>query len=350
MAAMAVTTSGATGTRRRFSQGYEGGTVNGGNDTIRGGNGNDEIRGDGDAGRGGAFSEPGRVDGGNDTIYGGAGDDVILGDGDAEGDIFGSQGAVIGGNDTIYGGAGNDTIHGDGRSLRDGDSDDDSGIVIGGNDVIFGGSGNDTLYGDGGHDILCGEDGHAPVNPLDTLYGGVGTDIACAIDDKIMVVTGVKSTLDLAANDDALDDESDEAQPLTYQIVSVDEYITIHLFDELTGLLTFSATRSGTIQYAVCRDIVSEPPALLELPAEAPIEPTEAEQLCSFATAYVTVNPIEKTAADVEDTEVDDVEVVSGQILPNTGASSDPRVLVPAGLALIVAGALMLGAGRRRSA
>ncbi len=96
--------------------------VDGGNDDLRGGIGNDEIHGNG----------------GNDEINGGVGDDIL----------FGDQG-----DDTVNGGAGDDTVSGGT-----------------GDDKMLGGAGNDTMLGDDGTDYLHGGDGD------DTLSGGEGTD------------------------------------------------------------------------------------------------------------------------------------------------------------------------------
>ena len=99
--------------------------------TLRGGIGNDSIKGSNY----------------NDAIYGDADNDTLEGNG---------------GNDTIYGGAGIDTINGG----------DDNDIIYGGigGDTIEGGSGNDKIYGEAGDDTLNGNDGD------DLIYGGVGND------------------------------------------------------------------------------------------------------------------------------------------------------------------------------
>jgi Ca2+-binding RTX toxin-like protein len=75
---------------------------------------------------------------GNDILNGGAGDDNLSGQA---------------GNDTVSGGAGDDGVRG---SI--------------GNDILDGGAGNDALFGEDGNDILDGGAGN------DFLSGGVGDD------------------------------------------------------------------------------------------------------------------------------------------------------------------------------
>ncbi|MGA8988645.1 hypothetical protein [Aeromicrobium sp.] len=307
-----------------------------GDDTIDARGGDDTVAGDGDANGGFLGGGGGVVNGGDDTIEGGDGNDTIQGDGNANGGFLGGNGVVNGGNDIIYGGNGDDVIRGDGEGL--GGFLGSNGVVNGGNDVLFGGAGTDRLYGDGGNDVLCGEDGFAPVNAADYLEGGEGTDIACAIDDEITVDAGVRSTLNLAGNDDSLDDEVLETQPLRYRLISVPDFIKAVL-DELTGVLTFTAFGSGTIEYAVCRSIV------VESVPDASIE--AVEEICDNADVYITANEIKKAAKKLEKPLAP--TVVAAQILPNTGASSDPRMMIPAALALIVGGGLVLTAGRRRT-
>ncbi len=114
-----------------------------GNDTINGGNGDDDISGGN----------------GNDTLNGNGGDDEIDG-GNGNDDIDGGSG-----DDEIDGGNGEDTI--------DGGDDDD--IIYGGNggDTLFGGDGNDELYGQNGNDHLTGGGGDDLIdgnNGFDTAY------------------------------------------------------------------------------------------------------------------------------------------------------------------------------------
>lgn len=93
---------------------------------------------------------------GNDTIRGGLGADRIVGLGghdDLEGEI---------GRDRIYGGAGDDHI--------EGGIDIDRLYGQSGNDEVMGGDGGDYLYGGDGDDVLDGGDG------LDFTYGGPGND------------------------------------------------------------------------------------------------------------------------------------------------------------------------------
>lgn len=122
-------------------------------------------------------------DGGNDTIYGYDGVDEITGD---LGDDFldGGTGADIihgnDGDDAIYGGDGNDTITGDsGDDTVDGGVGDD--FITGGDgaDGISGGWGTDCLMGNDGADALCGDNGDDSLcggADDDQIWGGSGTD------------------------------------------------------------------------------------------------------------------------------------------------------------------------------
>lgn len=112
---------------------------------------------------------------GNDSIAGGSGDDVALG-GDGADQIKGDRG-----NDTLSGSYGDDSIHGgadddrvfggDGRDLLFGGNGDD--MVAGGTgaDTIKGGAGDDMIAGGGQNDLLEGGTGN------DTLRDGGGRDI-----------------------------------------------------------------------------------------------------------------------------------------------------------------------------
>jgi Ca2+-binding RTX toxin-like protein len=102
-----------------------------GNDTLTGGRGNDDLRGDGDY----------------DWIFGGAGDDTVSG---------GS------GSDWLYGGFGDDELDGGGGYDR----------LYGGDhwDRLIGGDGDDELYGESGRDMLFGGGG------TNWLWGGSGDD------------------------------------------------------------------------------------------------------------------------------------------------------------------------------
>jgi Ca2+-binding RTX toxin-like protein len=98
-------------------------------------------------------------EGGNDTIYGGGGSEEIYGDAR---DIY--SGFARGGSDTLYGGLGDDWIYGDWLS------DSSEAERIGGNDKLYGGNGNDELWGNQGDDLLDGGTG------VDTLIGNEGND------------------------------------------------------------------------------------------------------------------------------------------------------------------------------
>jgi len=112
-----------------------------GDDTIIGGNANDELFGgaDNDLIEGGGGANHLRGESGNDTLTAGGGADTL--DGGT-------------GNDSLTSGSGNDMLYGE-----DGD------------DILLGGAGLDNLNGGDGNDSLVGGAGN------DTLTGGNGNDI-----------------------------------------------------------------------------------------------------------------------------------------------------------------------------
>ncbi|WP_108260675.1 calcium-binding protein [Mangrovicoccus ximenensis] len=116
------------------------------------------------------------VSGGNDTLRGGEGDDEIHGNA-GDDDINGGSG-----NDSLWGDAGNDKIS-----------------AAAGDDLVFGGAGNDSLRGEAGNDTMSGGDG------ADYLDGGSGNDLLSGGDgaDKIVGGTGA-DTIDGGAGDDQL--------------------------------------------------------------------------------------------------------------------------------------------------
>ena len=120
-----------------------------GDDSIRGGSRNDTLY----AGNG-----PYNEWCGTDTLVGNLGDDWIM-------TAYGSGAWMYGadGDDTLLGGNYNDTCYGG--------NGDDSISSGGGNDVLYGHVGNDTLdSGDGADDLYAG-DGH------DSLSAGAGNDV-----------------------------------------------------------------------------------------------------------------------------------------------------------------------------
>lgn len=144
--------------------------VDGGNDTLMGGQGSDVIFGQG----------------GNDLLDGGEGDDSIDG-GDGDDVLTGGIGA-----DTLIGGRGGDTMSGgDGDDLIDGGEGDDSLSTGIGNDTLLGGEGNDTLHNSAGDDSLVGgvgDDSIVATEGNDTLEGDDGNDTMYAgVDDDSMV-------------------------------------------------------------------------------------------------------------------------------------------------------------------
>lgn len=131
-----------------------------GNDTLNGGDVEDDLRlygeGGGDTLRGANGDDILSGDGGNDTLRGYSGDDYLAGDT---------------GTDTLDGGDGDDLLMG-GRSddYLQGAAGDDR--LLGGdhNDTMFGSTGDDHLQGEGGNDTLEGGEGD------DVLSGGVSND------------------------------------------------------------------------------------------------------------------------------------------------------------------------------
>lgn len=136
---VSVTGHAVTGSSSRFD--------NGGDDTIDGGAGNDQIYG---------MS-------GDDTIEGGTGADYMDGgDGIDTLSYAGSSVAVI--------------VNLDNNTASGGDADGDTIInfenITGSaeNDELYGGSGDNVLTGGDGNDIIIGDGG------VDSLYGGAGSD------------------------------------------------------------------------------------------------------------------------------------------------------------------------------
>ncbi|MBO9475106.1 calcium-binding protein [Shimia sp. R10_1] len=133
----------------------------GGNDDLRGGDGNDTMFGGGgdDKLHGGSDNDALHGEAGNDRIMGGDGDDLATGG-------AGNDSLTMGdGADTAEGGAGRDYLHGEhgADSLTGGDGDDK---LVGGTgaDTIAGGAGNDHLWGgnwwkDGDADTFVGSAG-----------------------------------------------------------------------------------------------------------------------------------------------------------------------------------------------
>jgi len=118
--------------------------TSGGNDKLRGGQGDDTMFGGG----------------GDDTLHGGSDDDVLSGDADND-RVFGGDGSDIvdggSGHDRLFGGDGNDKMDGgSGRDLLKGGSGNDFMSGGEGSDKLVGGSGSDTLEGGAGNDHLWG--------------------------------------------------------------------------------------------------------------------------------------------------------------------------------------------------
>jgi Ca2+-binding RTX toxin-like protein len=158
-----------------------------GNDTLYQGDGGCQLFGD--AGNDKLYGGRGYPNGGK--IDGGPGDDYIEAGGHVDygwsyGDpVFGGPG-----NDTIYAtiagawihaGAGNDVIHG--SSYRDHISGEEGNDIIycgEGDDGCEGGKGNDTIYGGDGDDGINGDEGRDQIFAelgSDNCHGGAGDDL-----------------------------------------------------------------------------------------------------------------------------------------------------------------------------
>ena len=129
--------------------------------TLRGGDGNDTIRGQntsvGDIIDGGEGDDPLIGNLGNDTITGGDGDDLIVGgDGQVVNNADGTQ-SLLFGDDVLTGGEGNDTIWGGSAP----------GSLGSGNDIIDAGNGNNSV--DAGNGILVDVEPTAGVLTLQLL-------------------------------------------------------------------------------------------------------------------------------------------------------------------------------------
>lgn len=149
-----------------------------GQDTMRGGGGNDYLDGDMDE-QGDSYPASGDKDylvgmGGNDTLKGDWGDDSLIG-GEGNDTLYGGEGndylSAYLGDDFLYGGDGNDKLWGDvGNDQLQGNNGDDQLYGQYGDDALEGGLGNDYLNGGEGNDWLEDLDGN------NSLYGGNGAD------------------------------------------------------------------------------------------------------------------------------------------------------------------------------
>jgi Ca2+-binding RTX toxin-like protein len=114
-------------------------------------------------------------DAGNDTITGGNANDELFGG--ADNDLI--DGA--GGANHLHGDSGNDTLTaGGGADTLEGGTGNDSLNSGSGNDMLYGEDGDDTLLGGAGLDNLSGGDGNDNLTggtSNDTLTGGNGNDI-----------------------------------------------------------------------------------------------------------------------------------------------------------------------------
>jgi hypothetical protein len=176
------------------------------------------------------------------------------------------------------------------------------------------------------------------------MNGGDGIDLACARGDFTTVVPGVPSVLDLTLNDQFLADEDDETTPLTYEITEAVPAGIIASLDPLTGVLTFTASVSGWLQYSVSR---------------------AGNPFASFVNVFITVLssvPDEEGPDDRDDDDDDDADDESDDdsknrsrasdktdeaVLPDTGATSDLEAAGGLGLALVTTGLLLMIAARR---
>ncbi len=190
---------------------------------IDGGEGNDEITIDKGVTQnmyvlGGDGDDTIKGGSGNDRLYGGAGDDYIRG-GDGDDRIFGGEGndklKGSSGKDYIEGGAGNDNMNGgSGYDVLYGLSGDDTLEGGAGNDYLDGGTGNDALKGGFGNDNLVGGQGD------DDLQGGFGDDllVGCRGNDTMSGGLGQDKVISSGSGDtingDAKDAEVEVRNPV----------------------------------------------------------------------------------------------------------------------------------------
>jgi Ca2+-binding RTX toxin-like protein len=110
-------------------------------------------------------------EGGDDTIVGGAGGDELSG-ANGKDRVFGGSGNdyLLGGaaTDKLYGGAGNDTLSG-----------------AGGRDFLYGEAGSNYLIGGAGNDLLFAK-GNNTGGAKDTLSGNAGTDLGDYDNDDVL--------------------------------------------------------------------------------------------------------------------------------------------------------------------
>jgi Ca2+-binding RTX toxin-like protein len=157
-----------------------------GDDTIDGGCGTDadQLHGDDYLGSDPALQLPSNLIliGGNDEIRGRDGNDTL--DGGLQGDVLRGEA----GNDRLLGGdtEPNRIEGGDGDDSIDGGAAGDHILGGAGNDSVAAGGGNDWVFGEAGRDSISGGDGH------DVLVGGADEDTVRgdAGDDTLVVVNG----------------------------------------------------------------------------------------------------------------------------------------------------------------
>ncbi|MEM9825839.1 MAG: LamG-like jellyroll fold domain-containing protein, partial [Planctomycetota bacterium] len=170
-----------------------GGTLDDGEDEIRGGDGDDWLFGGGQV----------------DVLFGGSGNDYLDGGAGNETTLFGDEGDDVirggDGDDVIRGGAGIDQIYGDaGRDVLYGDAGDVSGSTVG--QRLHGGDGIDTLYayaaGDA-TDVNAFGEGLFGGGGGDFLYGNLRGDLIFGDDGSDLMVGDWAAGADYRRNDQA---------------------------------------------------------------------------------------------------------------------------------------------------
>ncbi len=179
-------------------------TIEAGDDSIKGGPGDDVMSGDGRVllaeadyqarGEEGAGTSVHLITTGHDDLRGNKGKDTIFGDGvsgtarnlnDPQVQLFAESNSddsfIYAGSDTIYGGGAADTLIGDiSAATAEVTADDDSATVVsGGGDTIFGGKGDDRIYGDFVDvEVSLGNEASSAVVTAgdDRIDGGPGND------------------------------------------------------------------------------------------------------------------------------------------------------------------------------
>jgi hypothetical protein len=201
------------------------------------------------------------------------------------------------------------------------------------------------LYGQGGNDLLCGEAG------VNELWGGEGVDLACTVDDEASATVGEEAGVDLAANDEDLNDTTDDTVAF-YTLEDVPAGITA-LIDQVTGFLTFSGDTPGdyVLTYAINRP-TDDIGNLLSYPADVFItilaseDPDDDDDDGDGDSDDEDSDDEDSDDEDSDDNDSDD----KAAALPDTGAADNLNLIGSFGIGLTILGMFMVVATPRRRA